>query len=187
MRHGDKQNNLSRTREHRTALLRNLASALIREKHIVTTLAKAKALRKYIEPLVTKTKKNETQLDIQSQHRVVFSTLNDKNAVKELFTVIGPKVASRPGGYTRIIKLGTRLGDAAEMALIEFVDFNETYGAAAAKEPAKRTRRGSRKKPATNKAEAPVTATTETVESAEADQPAPTHVADVTDESKDEA
>lgn len=150
MRHGDKINNLGRKKAHREALLRNLATELIVHKRIVTTLAKAKALRTFVEPLITKTKKNESQLQIMHQHRVVFAALNSKIAVKELFTVVGPKIASRPGGYTRIIKLGTRPGDAAEMALIELVDFNEVYGKVAEKaaEPAKRTRRGSSKKKA---------------------------------------
>ena len=185
MRHGDKNNNLSRTKEHRTALLRNLASALIREKRIVTTLAKAKALRKFIEPLVTKTKKTETQAEIQNQHRVAFSVLDNKLAVKELFTVIGPKVASRPGGYTRIIKLGTRQGDAAEMALIEFVDFNETYGAAAAKDTAKKTRRSTRRKSGAKKA-APVAEKVATEEAATTAAPEVDEAADNSTE-KEEA
>ena len=144
MRHGDKINNLGRKKAHREALLANLASQLIVHKRIVTTLAKAKALRTYVEPLVTKTKKNEGEAQISHQHRVVFSYLQDKTAVKELFTVVGPKVAGRPGGYTRIIKLGIRPGDNAEKALIELVDFNEIYGKGVAKteETAKRTRRG---------------------------------------------
>lgn len=145
MRHGDKVNNLGRKKAHRVALLRNLASELIKHKRIVTTLAKAKALRVYIEPLITKTKKNDSVEQITHQHRVVFSNLNNKEAVKELFTVVGPKVANRPGGYTRIIKLGTRPGDNAERALIELVDFNEIYGKTINKAeetaPAKRTRR----------------------------------------------
>ena len=152
MRHGDKVNNLGRKKAHREALLSNLASQLITHKRIVTTLAKAKVLRTYIEPLITKTKKVENELQISHQHRVVFSYLQDKAAVKELFTVIAPKVASRPGGYTRIIKLGIRVGDNAETAMIELVDFNEIYGnnVAKAAEPAKKTRRagGSRKKAA---------------------------------------
>ncbi|HEX7691340.1 MAG TPA: 50S ribosomal protein L17, partial [Sediminibacterium sp.] len=106
MRHGDKINNLGRKKAHRVALLQNLASQLITHKRIVTTLAKAKALRTYIEPLITKTKKTENALQISHNHRLVFAELQDKAAVKELFTVIGPKVAGRPGGYTRIIKLG---------------------------------------------------------------------------------
>src|SRR5215471_3375935 len=143
MRHGDKINNLSRTKAHRDALLANLGSQLIVNKRIVTTLAKAKALRTYVEPLVTKTKKGQSTEQVMHQHRVVFSYLKDKNAVKELFTNVAPKVAGRPGGYTRIIKLGIRHGDNAELALIELVDFNEIYGKGAAKaEPAKRTRRG---------------------------------------------
>lgn len=152
MRHGDKQNNLGRKKAHREALLSNLASQLITHKRIVTTLAKAKALRTYIEPMITKTKKVATKEQITHMHRLVFSDLNNKDAVKELFTVIAPKVAGRPGGYTRIIKLGIRPGDAAERGLIELVDFNEVYGNTAPKaatEPAKRTRRaGSGKKKA---------------------------------------
>src|SRR5579862_2427990 len=138
MRHGDKIKNLSRTASHRRALLSNLAVQLIEHKRIVTTLAKAKALRPYVEPLITKSKENTTH-----QRRIVFSYLQDKEAVAELFDVISPKVASRPGGYTRIIKLGARVGDNAELAMIELVDFNEIYGKGKgeAKEPAKRTRR----------------------------------------------
>lgn len=148
MRHGDKIKNLSRTKSHRDALLANLGSQLIVNKRIVTTLAKAKSLRIYIEPLITKTRKGESQEQIMHQHRVVFSYLKDKHAVKELFTVIAPKVASRPGGYTRIIKLGTRTGDNAEIALIELVDFNDVYGKTAAitTEAGKKTRRGRAKK-----------------------------------------
>jgi large subunit ribosomal protein L17 len=138
MRHGDKIKNLSRTKAHRDALLSNLASQLIAHKRIVTTLAKAKALRVYVEPLITKGKENTTH-----QRRVVFSYLQDKEAVKELFSTVAEKIAGRPGGYTRIIKLGTRTGDAAETALIELVDFNEIYGKGKgeAKEGAKKTRR----------------------------------------------
>lgn len=148
MRHGDKINNLGRKKAHRDALLSNLAAQLILHKRIVTTLAKAKALRTYVEPLITKTKKADTKEKISHQHRIVFSHLQDKPAVKELFTVVGPKITSRPGGYTRIIKLGIRVGDNAEQALIELVDFNEIYGntAATAAEPAKKTRRGRTKK-----------------------------------------
>jgi large subunit ribosomal protein L17 len=148
MRHGDKIKNLSRTKAHRDALLANLGSQLIVNKRIVTTLAKAKSLRVYVEPLITKTRKGESKEQIMHQHRVVFSYLKDKLAVKELFTVVAPKVAARPGGYTRIIKLGTRVGDNAEMALIELVDFNEVYGKAAPLETGKKTRRGRAKKPA---------------------------------------
>lgn len=157
MRHGDKIKNLSRTKSHRDALLANLGSQLIVNKRIVTTLAKAKSLRGYIEPLITKTRKGENQEQIMHQHRVVFSYLKDKHAVKELFTVVAPKVSGRPGGYTRIIKLGTRTGDNAELALIELVDFNDVYGKDAAVEAGKKTRRGRAKKttaPATPKSEA---------------------------------
>ncbi len=165
MRHGDKIKNLSRTKAHRDALLANLGSQLIVNKRIVTTLAKAKSLRVYVEPLITKTRKGESKEQIMHQHRVVFSYLKDKQAVKELFTVIGPKVASRPGGYTRIIKLGTRLGDNAEMALIELVDFNEVYGktATTATDAGKRTRRGRSKKPAAAKSESAPAITEATV------------------------
>lgn len=148
MRHGDKVNNLGRTASHRRALLSNLAIQLITHKRIVTTLAKAKSLRTYVEPLITKAKDNTTH-----QRRMVFSYLQDKDAVTELFSTVAAKVAGRPGGYTRIIKLGARVGDNAETALIELVDFNEIYGKGKgeAKEAAgKKTRRagGSRKKAA---------------------------------------
>ena len=149
MRHGNKNNNLSRTASHRRALLMNLGCQLITYKRITTTLAKAKALRSYIEPLITKTKATASKESITHNHRIVFSYLNDKHAVKELFTVIAPKVADRPGGYTRIIKLGARVGDNAEIAMIELVDFNDVYGKTApnAAERAKKTRRsGSAKK-----------------------------------------
>lgn len=171
MRHGDKINNLGRKKAHREALLANLASQLITHKRIVTTLAKAKALRTYVEPLITKTKKSDNKETIMHQHRVVFSYLQDKSAVKELFTVVGPKVAGRPGGYTRILKLGIRPGDNAEKAMIELVDFNEIYGkgAAQAAEPAKKTRRSraTKKAEAAPAAEAPVTETPATEESTE--------------------
>ncbi|MDP2421002.1 50S ribosomal protein L17 [Sediminibacterium sp.] len=152
MRHGDKINNLGRKKAHRVALLQNLASQLITHKRIVTTLAKAKALRAYVEPLITKTKKNESASQISHNHRLVFAELQDKAAVKELFIVVGPKVASRPGGYTRILKLGIRPGDNAEKAMIELVDFNEIYGksVASATEPAKKTRRSRAPKKAEN-------------------------------------
>lgn len=157
MRHGDKINNLGRKKAHRDALLSNLAAQLIVHKRIVTTLAKAKALRTYIEPLITKTKKADTKEKISHQHRIVFSYLQDKPAVKELFTVVGPKIISRPGGYTRIIKLGIRVGDNAEQALIELVDFNDVYNTnATTADTAKKTRRSRSSK----KAE-PVVATAE--------------------------
>jgi large subunit ribosomal protein L17 len=139
MRHGDKIKNLGRKKAHRDALLSNLACQLIAHKRIITTVAKAKALRTYVEPLITKSKDNSTH-----QRRVVFSYLQDKNAIIELFSIVAEKIGGRPGGYTRIIKLGARPGDNAEQALIELVDFNEIYGKGKEerKEGAKRTRRG---------------------------------------------
>src|SRR5690606_13885347 len=122
MRHGDKVNNLGRTTAHRKALLNNLAAQLIQHKRITTTLAKAKALRVFVEPLITRSKNDTTH-----NRRIVFSHLQNKESIKELFSVVSEKVADRPGGYTRIIKLAPRMGDAAEMALIELVDFNTTY------------------------------------------------------------
>jgi len=152
MRHGDKINNLSRTASHRKALLSNLAIQLITHKRIVTTLAKAKALRTYVEPLITKAKDNTTH-----QRRIVFSYLQDGDAVAELFGPVAEKIAGRPGGYTRIIKLGARVGDNAETALIELVDFNEIYGKGkgeAKEATGKKTRRaGGRKKAATAETE----------------------------------
>ena len=147
MRHGDKVKNLSRTKAHREALLSNLACQLIAHKRIITTVAKAKALRVYVEPLITKSKENTTH-----QRRVVFSYLQDKVAINELFTTVSEKVAGRPGGYTRIIKLGARSGDNAETAMIELVDFNDVYGKGKGevKATAKKTRRsgGAKKKAA---------------------------------------
>jgi large subunit ribosomal protein L17 len=168
MRHGNKQNNLSRTASHRRALLMNLGCQLITYKRITTTVAKAKALRTYIEPLITKTKATDSKEAISHNHRIVFSYLNDKAAVKELFTVVAPKVVGRPGGYTRIIKLGARQGDNAEMAMIELVDFNEIYGKniGTAAEPAKKTRRsggGAKAKAATTSDETITDAVIETV------------------------
>lgn len=145
MRHGNKVNNLGRKAGHRSALLSNLACSLILHKRINTTLAKAKALRKYVEPLITKSKDDTTH-----SRRTVFSYLGNKEVVSELFRDVAPKIANRPGGYTRIIKLGNRLGDNAEMAMIELVDFNEIYGGKIEKKT-KTTRRGRSKK----KADAP--------------------------------
>lgn len=154
MRHGDKINNLGRTKAHRHALLNNLAAQLIAHKRIVTTLAKAKSLRTFVEPLITKAKENTTH-----QRRIVFSYLQDKEAIKELFGPIIEKVGARPGGYTRIVKLGTRVGDNAELAMIELVDFNDIYGKGKGevKEATKRTRRAGgsgkgKKAPATTEA-----------------------------------
>jgi len=136
MRHGKKFNHLGRKKKHREALLKNLAMALIEHKRINTTLAKAKALRKYIEPLITKSKSNTTH-----SRRIVFKYLSNKYAVTELFDVVAPKVADRPGGYTRVIKMGYRQGDAAAMAMIELVDFNELMLASKAASPSKSKRR----------------------------------------------
>ncbi len=141
MRHGKKVNHLGRTASHRNALLRNLANALIKYKRINTTVAKAKALRGFIEPLITKSRSNTTH-----SRRVVFSYLQNKESVKELFDAIAEKVGDRPGGYVRILKTGFRKGDAADMAMIELVDYNEIYtaGKEAGKEDGrkKRSRRG---------------------------------------------
>jgi len=122
MRHAKKFNHLGRTAPHRKAMLANMATSLILHKRITTTVAKAKALKKYVEPLITKSKSDTTH-----SRRVVFSYLQDKNSARVLFNEVAEKVADRPGGYTRIIKLGNRLGDNAEMCMIELVDFNETY------------------------------------------------------------
>ncbi len=136
MRHGDKQNNLGRTASHRDAMLGNMASSLIKHKRISTTVAKAKALRKFVEPLITKAKEDTTH-----SRRTVFSYLSDKDAVTELFREVAQKIGDRPGGYTRILKTGTRLGDSAEMCIIELVDFNEAMLSAKAEVKAKTTRR----------------------------------------------
>lgn len=140
MRHGNKINHLGRKTAHRKALLMNLSNALIQHKRITTTLAKAKELRKHIEPLINKTKSDTTH-----NRRILFSYLQDKESIKELFGVIADKVANRPGGYTRIIKLGFRKGDAADIAMIELVDFNEIY-VKEAKAATTKTRRGRAKK-----------------------------------------
>lgn len=139
MRHGDKIKNLSRTASHRAALLANLTSQLIEHKRVITTLAKAKALRVYAEPIITRSKN-----DTMHNRRIVFSYLQDKESIKELFGVISDKVADRPGGYTRIIKLPRRAGDASDMALIELVDFNEIYGKDTESADKKKTRRSRR-------------------------------------------
>ena len=143
MRHNKAVNHLGRKSGHRKALLANMASSLILHKRIITTEAKAKALKPYLEPLITKSKEDNTH-----SRRVVFSYLKDKNAVSELFRTIAPKIADRPGGYLRILHVGFRQGDAAEMALIEFVDFNEAALAAGDKKEAKKPPRRSRAKKA---------------------------------------
>ena len=150
MRHNKAINHLGRQSGHRTAMLSNMASSLILQKRITTTVAKAKALKSYVEPLITKSKEDTTH-----NRRVVFSYLKDKNAVTELFRTVAPKIADRPGGYTRVLHIGFRQGDAAEMALIELVDFNEAALAANNKAAAKKGTRRSRAKKAEAAAEAP--------------------------------
>ena len=143
MRHGKKINHLGRTSSHRAAMLSNMASSLIKHKRIVTTVAKAKSLRVFVEPLITRSKNPSTH-----NYRTVFSYLKDKQAVTELFSVVGEKVANRPGGYTRILKTGNRAGDNAEMAMIELVDFNEFFegfNADKKKSTTRKSRRGGSK------------------------------------------
>jgi large subunit ribosomal protein L17 len=143
MRHGDKVNNLGRKSSHRKAMISNMACSLIRHKRINTTVAKAKALRVFVEPLLTKSKKDSTH-----SRRIVFSYLQDKEVVTELFRDVAPKIAERNGGYTRILKTGYRLGDNAEMCMIELVDYNELYSNDSAKKTTRRSRRGGVKKSA---------------------------------------
>ena len=140
MRHNKAINHLGRQSGHRKALLANMATSLILHKRIQTTVAKAKALKMYVEPLITKSKEDTTH-----SRRVVFSYLKNKEAVTELFRTVAPKIADRPGGYTRVLKTGFRQGDGADMALIELVDFNEAALAAAPKAAKKTTRRSSKK------------------------------------------
>ncbi|UKN03156.1 50S ribosomal protein L17 [Paracrocinitomix mangrovi] len=146
MRHGKKFNHLGRKSAHRKAMLANMACSLIEHKRINTTVAKAKALRGFVEPLITKSKTDSTH-----SRRVVFSKLRNKYAVTELFREVAPKVAEREGGYTRIIRTGSRLGDNAEMCMIELVDFNEIYGNDTAKKTTRRSRRGGKGKAEDNK------------------------------------
>ncbi len=151
MRHGKKFNHLGRKTAHRSAMLANMACSLIEHKRINTTVAKAKALKQFVEPLVTKSKEDTTH-----NRRIAFSRLRNKYAVTELFRTVASKVGDRPGGYTRIIKLGNRLGDNAQMAMIELVDFNEVYSAGkSTKKTTRRSRRGAKAKEA-----APATETT---------------------------
>jgi large subunit ribosomal protein L17 len=160
MRHGKKNNHLSRKKGHRKSLLSNMACSLIEHKSISTTLAKAKALRVYVEPLLTKSKTDSTH-----SRRTVFSYLQNKEVVSELFRDVAPKIATRNGGYTRIIRTGYRLGDNAEMCMIELVDFNEVYTKEETKKTTRRSRRGG-KKSSEEVAEAP------TVEAATEEAPA---------------
>ena len=157
MRHNKKFNHLGRTASHRNAMLANMAISLIMHKRITTTVAKAKALKKYVEPLITRSKEDTT-----NNRRVVFSYLQNKFAIKELFGVVAPKVGDRPGGYTRVIKLGVRQGDAAAVAFIELVDFDEAM--AKAPKAAKKTRRAGKKAAAATAeaTEAPAAEATET-------------------------
>lgn len=170
MRHNKAINHLGRKSSHRKAMLANMTCSLIKHKRITTTLAKAKALKMYAEPLITKSKEDTTH-----SRRIVFSYLKDKEAVKELFAAVAPKIADRPGGYLRVLHMGFRQGDAADMALVEFVDFNEAaLQAASKKEEKKATRRSRAKKSAeAPKAEAPENAPgTEAPEEApEAEEP----------------
>ncbi|MDR0835453.1 MAG: 50S ribosomal protein L17 [Tannerella sp.] len=177
MRHNKKINHLGRTSSHREALLSNMASSLIKHKRIFTTTAKAKALRKYVEPLI-----NKTKVDTVHSRRVVFSELQDKAALKELFTVVQPKVADRPGGYTRILKTGNRLGDNAAMCFIELVDFNENM-LKETKKATTKTRRSRKKATVANTAETaaptqkkPVAEKTEEVVKAEETEEIPVEV-----------
>lgn len=185
MRHGKKINHLGRKTAHRKAMLANMANSLIEHKRINTTVAKAKALKNFVEPLITKSKTDNTH-----NRRIVFSYLKNKHAVTELFREVAAKVGDRPGGYTRIIKTGTRLGDNAEMCMIELVDFNELY--TNAKEEAtksKRRRRGGKSsKPAANSdAKAEVKEEVATEEAPKEEAAAETPVAETQDESKAEA
>lgn len=163
MRHGKKFNHLGRKTAHRKAMLANMACSLIEHKRINTTVAKAKALRQFVEPLITKAKAENNKTKEQSTHnrRVVFSYLRNKYAVTELFKEVSEKIGDRPGGYVRIIKLGNRLGDNASMAMLELVDYNELYSPKG-KKAKKSTRRGRRKK--TEDVVEEVAETTETVE-----------------------
>ncbi|TDS14043.1 50S ribosomal protein L17 [Sphingobacterium paludis] len=180
MRHGKKVNHLGRTDSHRKAMLANMATSLIKHKRITTTLAKAKALRTYVEPLITKSKNDTTH-----SRRTVFAYLKDKEAVTILFREISEKVATRPGGYTRIIKMENRLGDNAEMAFVELVDYNEVYGQTAKTEKKATRRRGSAKKKATETPEAAAPAE-EVVEDVKAEEVAPAEEAPATEEKKED-
>ena len=162
MRHNKKFNHLGRTASHRSAMLSNMACSLIKHKRITTTVAKAKALKKFVEPLITKSKDDTT-----NSRRVVFSNLQDKFAVTELFKEISVKVADRPGGYTRIIKTGHRLGDNAEMCFIELVDYDENMAKTATAKKATRSRRSKKSAAATEAPAAPAAETTEEAPKAE--------------------
>ena len=162
MRHGKKINHLGRKTAHRKSMLANMACSLIENKRINTTTAKAKALKQFVEPLITKSKSDTTQ-----NRRIVFARLRQKEAVAELFRDVSAKIADRPGGYTRVIRLGNRLGDNADMAMIELVDYNETYEAGKKKKST--TRR--RKKSTTAKVTTPEVESTETIDAPQAESP----------------
>jgi len=184
MRHKKSFNHLGRKSAHRKAMLSNMACSLIRHKRIETTTAKAKALKRYIEPLITRSKDDSTHA-----RRVVFSYLQDKEAVSELFRDVAAKVGDRPGGYTRIIKLGNRLGDNADMCIIELVDFNENLLAekAAAKKSSSRRRRGAKKKTEESAAVEATTEVEEAVEAVEASEESAEVAEAVVEEPVDEA
>ncbi len=185
MRHGKKFNHLGRKAPHRKAMLSNMASSLIIHKRINTTVAKAKALKKYVEPLITKAKSDSTH-----SRRVVFSYLQDKESVHELFSTVADKVSARPGGYTRIIKTGARLGDNAEMCMMELVDFNELLLSEGTEKKAKstrRSRRGSKSKKAEESTETVVAESAEVVEEAEVVETVEEEAADVAAEENTEA
>jgi len=177
MRHGKKVNHLGRTASHRKAMMSNMASSLILHKRITTTVAKAKALRTYVEPLLTKSKEDTTH-----NRRTVFSYLQNKDVVTELFRTVAPKIADRPGGYTRIIRTGYRLGDNAEMCMIELVDFNEIYTNEKAKKTTRRSRRGGSSKAA---AEATTEEVVETAEEA-TEAPEATETPDASEETSED-
>ncbi|NHF58211.1 50S ribosomal protein L17 [Flavobacteriaceae bacterium TP-CH-4] len=168
MRHGKKVNHLGRKAAHRKAMLANMACSLIEHKRINTTVAKAKALKQFVEPLITKSKAENNLTTEKGTHnrRVVFKSLRDKYAVTELFSVVSEKVGDRPGGYTRIIKLGNRLGDNADMAMIELVDFNELYNA---DKPKKKTTRRSRRGGSGSKTQTPPVAVAQPATEAQSD------------------
>ncbi|WP_116770439.1 50S ribosomal protein L17 [Maribacter litoralis] len=184
MRHGKKVNHLGRKTAHRKAMLANMACSLIEHKRINTTVAKAKALKQFVEPLITKSKAENNVSAEKGTHnrRIVFKNLRDKNAVTELFSVVSEKVADRPGGYTRIIKLGNRLGDNADMAMIELVDFNELYNAG---KPKKKSTRRSRRSGSTNTEATSVEKETKVVEEAKPEAEAQTDTEAKTDDSKE--
>ncbi|VXB78312.1 50S ribosomal protein L17 [Maribacter litoralis] len=184
MRHGKKVNHLGRKTAHRKAMLANMACSLIEHKRINTTVAKAKALKQFVEPLITKSKAENNVSAEKGTHnrRIVFKNLRDKNAVTELFSVVSEKVADRPGGYTRIIKLGNRLGDNADMAMIELVDFNELYNAG---KPKKKSTRRSRRSGSTNTEATSAEKENKVVEEAKPEAEAQTDTEAKTDDSKE--